>query len=101
MSVYESMWYSFAAWMQQVSIMFTEIFTMHFVCFEYVYRLITVQLIITYYLYFFLFLKGSISPACVSGRIVHGCWWAAVMVISATYTANLAAFLTVARLDTG
>ena len=41
------------------------------------------------------------SPSCLSGRIVHGCWWAAVMVISATYTANLAAFLTVARLDTG
>ena len=45
--------------------------------------------------------QGSISPNCFSGRVVHGFWWTAVMVISATYTANLAAFLTVARLDSG
>ncbi|CAD5115500.1 DgyrCDS4470 [Dimorphilus gyrociliatus] len=40
-------------------------------------------------------------PKCLSARIVFGTWWFAVMVISASYTANLAAFLTVKRLDTG
>ena len=41
------------------------------------------------------------SPRSFSGRVVAGAWWAAVTIISASYTANLAAFLTVARLDTG
>ena len=41
------------------------------------------------------------APAWLSGRIVYSVWYSAVMVMSATYTANLAAFLTVSRLDTG
>ena len=40
-------------------------------------------------------------PFSMSGRIVAGVWWAAAMIFGASYTANLAAFLTVARLDTG
>ena len=43
----------------------------------------------------------EVSPRSFSGRVVAGCWWAVVTIISASYTANLAAFLTVARLDTG
>jgi hypothetical protein len=41
------------------------------------------------------------APRSLAGRFLHGVWWFTVMVISATYTANLAAFLTVARLDNG
>lgn len=36
-----------------------------------------------------------------SGRFVAGFWWFAVTIITASYTANLAAFLTVERLGTG
>ncbi|XP_033097831.1 glutamate receptor 2-like [Anneissia japonica] len=35
------------------------------------------------------------------GRVVAGCWWIAVTIIISTYTANLAAFFTVSRMDTG
>ena len=48
-----------------------------------------------------LFQGADVSPRCLSGRIIHGLWWFFVMVISATYTANLAAFLTVQRLNSG
>ena len=40
-------------------------------------------------------------PFSVSGRFAAGVWWAAAMIFGASYTANLAAFLTVARLETG
>ncbi|XP_070556833.1 glutamate receptor ionotropic, kainate 2-like [Ptychodera flava] len=41
------------------------------------------------------------TPRCLSGRLIGGFWWLAVTVIIATYTANLAAFLTAARLNSG
>ncbi|XP_077990845.1 glutamate receptor ionotropic, kainate 2-like [Glandiceps talaboti] len=41
------------------------------------------------------------SPRCLSGRLMGGIWWLAVTVMIATYTANLAAFLTAARLNSG
>nr|XP_002730360.1 PREDICTED: glutamate receptor 1-like [Saccoglossus kowalevskii] len=41
------------------------------------------------------------TPRCLSGRVVGGFWWLAVTVIIATYTANLAAYLTAARLNSG
>ncbi|KAI8489787.1 hypothetical protein Bbelb_324170 [Branchiostoma belcheri] len=45
--------------------------------------------------------QTEVAPRSVSGRIVGGLWWMAVTVIIATYTANLAAFLTVARMSSG
>ena len=41
------------------------------------------------------------TPRSLSARVVFGTWMFASMVITATYTANLAAFLTVSRLETG
>ena len=47
------------------------------------------------------FQGAETTPRCLSGRLVYGAWYFMVMVASATYTANLAAFLTVQRLDSG
>ena len=38
------------------------------------------------------------SPRSVSGRIIGGAWWFFVMIIISSYTANLAAFLTMKRM---
>ncbi|XP_077998513.1 glutamate receptor ionotropic, kainate 2-like [Glandiceps talaboti] len=62
MNLYNSLWFSFASWMQQ---------------------------------------GADVNPRSISGRIVGGFWWMAVIIITANYTANLAAFLTVARMTTG
>ncbi|XP_066250045.1 glutamate receptor 1-like isoform X2 [Euwallacea similis] len=41
---------------------------------------------------------GDISPRSISGRIVGACWWFFTLIIISSYTANLAAFLTVERM---
>ena len=41
----------------------------------------------------------DISPRSVSGRIVGGAWWFFTLIIISSYTANLAAFLTVQRMS--
>ncbi|XP_060072907.1 glutamate receptor ionotropic, kainate 2-like [Ylistrum balloti] len=44
--------------------------------------------------------QGSdINPRAVSTRIVGGTWWFFTLIIISSYTANLAAFLTVERMD--
>lgn len=43
---------------------------------------------------------GGETPKCLSGRLVVGTWWLFGFIIIASYTANLAAFLTVSRLQT-
>ena len=43
---------------------------------------------------------GDATPLCVSGRILGTFWWFFTLIIIATYTANLAAFLTVTRMET-
>ncbi|KAG1654325.1 Glutamate receptor 4 [Nymphon striatum] len=40
----------------------------------------------------------DICPRSVSGRIVGSCWWMFTLIIISSYTANLAAFLTVERM---
>lgn len=42
---------------------------------------------------------GGEAPQNLSGRLVAGAWWLFCFIIIASYTANLAAFLTVSRLD--
>ncbi|XP_076118201.1 glutamate receptor-like [Mytilus galloprovincialis] len=42
----------------------------------------------------------DISPKSVSGRIVGSVWWFFTLIIISSYTANLAAFLTVERMNT-
>lgn len=42
---------------------------------------------------------GGEAPKNVSGRLVAATWWLFGFIIIASYTANLAAFLTVSRLD--
>ena len=42
---------------------------------------------------------GGEAPQNLSGRIVAGAWWLFCFIVIASYTANLAAFLTVSRLD--
>ncbi|KAJ8924635.1 hypothetical protein NQ315_000785 [Exocentrus adspersus] len=42
----------------------------------------------------------DISPRSVSGRIVGACWWFFTLILISSYTANLAAFLTVERMVT-
>ncbi|XP_006820553.2 glutamate receptor 2-like [Saccoglossus kowalevskii] len=45
--------------------------------------------------------QGSqFSPYSYSARIISGTWWFFVLVFIASYTANMAAFLTVQKLDT-
>ncbi|XP_067664022.1 glutamate receptor 2-like isoform X1 [Haliotis asinina] len=48
-----------------------------------------------------LMFQGSDScPRSVSGRIIGGVWWFFVLIIISSYTANLAAFLTIERMFT-
>ena len=42
---------------------------------------------------------GGEAPKALSGRLVAATWWLFGFIIIASYTANLAAFLTVSRLD--
>lgn len=42
----------------------------------------------------------DISPRSVSGRIVGSVWWFFTLILISSYTANLAAFLTVERMVT-
>lgn len=42
----------------------------------------------------------DISPRSLSGRIVGSVWWFFTLVLISSYTANLAAFLTVERMVT-
>lgn len=42
---------------------------------------------------------GGEAPQNLSGRIVAGAWWLFCFIVISSYTANLAAFLTVSRLD--
>lgn len=47
-----------------------------------------------------LLLTGSeLMPKALSTRIVGGIWWFFTLIIISSYTANLAAFLTVERMD--
>lgn len=39
-------------------------------------------------------------PKALSTRIIGGIWWFFTLIIISSYTANLAAFLTVERMDT-
>lgn len=41
----------------------------------------------------------SLHPVSASGRITLAVWWFAILIIISTYTANLAAFLTIKRLS--
>ncbi|XP_011495765.1 PREDICTED: glutamate receptor 1 isoform X3 [Ceratosolen solmsi marchali] len=43
---------------------------------------------------------GDISPRSISGRIVGSVWWFFTLILISSYTANLAAFLTVERMVT-
>ncbi|XP_075245483.1 uncharacterized protein LOC142339366 [Convolutriloba macropyga] len=43
---------------------------------------------------------GDATPLSISGRILGTFWWFFTLIIIATYTANLAAFLTVTRMET-
>ena len=42
---------------------------------------------------------GGEAPKNLSGRMVAATWWLFGFIIIASYTANLAAFLTVSRLE--
>nr|XP_022344463.1 ionotropic receptor 25a-like isoform X2 [Crassostrea virginica]XP_022344464.1 ionotropic receptor 25a-like isoform X2 [Crassostrea virginica] len=42
---------------------------------------------------------GGEAPRALSGRLIAATWWLFGFIVIATYTANLAAFLTVSRLD--
>ena len=44
-------------------------------------------------------LGGDNTPVSVSGRMLSAFWWFFALIIIATYTANLAAFLTVTRME--
>ena len=46
------------------------------------------------------FQGGGEAPKNISGRLLAATWWLFGFIIIASYTANLAAFLTVSRLET-
>lgn len=50
--------------------------------------------------HFLSILGGGEAPKAVSGRLVAATWWLYGFLLIAFYTANLAAFLTVFRLET-
>ena len=43
------------------------------------------------------FAGGGEAPRAISGRVIAATWWLFGFIMIATYTANLAAFLTVSR----
>ena len=47
-----------------------------------------------------LFQGSGLNPKAASTRIVGGIWWFFTLIIISSYTANLAAFLTVERMIT-
>ncbi|GFN90015.1 glutamate receptor [Plakobranchus ocellatus] len=47
-----------------------------------------------------MFQGSDTCPRSISGRIIGGAWWFFVLIIISSYTANLAAFLTVERMVT-
>lgn len=49
--------------------------------------------------HFFASLGSELMPKALSTRIVGGIWWFFTLIIISSYTANLAAFLTVERMD--
>ena len=46
------------------------------------------------------FFRSDLNPRAASTRIVGGMWWFFTLIIISSYTANLAAFLTVERMST-
>ena len=44
--------------------------------------------------------RSDLNPRAASTRIVGGMWWFFTLIIISSYTANLAAFLTVERMST-
>ena len=46
------------------------------------------------------FYRSDLNPRAASTRIVGGIWWFFILIILSSYTANLAAFLTVERMAT-
>lgn len=46
-----------------------------------------------------LFVGGESTVNSVAMRIVMGSWWLFTLIVCSSYTANLAAFLTVSRMD--
>lgn len=47
----------------------------------------------------FVLLGSEVMPKALSTRIIGGIWWFFTLIIISSYTANLAAFLTVERMD--
>ncbi|RUS87243.1 hypothetical protein EGW08_004995, partial [Elysia chlorotica] len=47
-----------------------------------------------------MFQGSDTCPRSISGRIIGGAWWFFVLIIISSYTANLAAFLTIERMVT-
>lgn len=59
---------------------------------------------LVYLTLFFSFILGGetgseLMPKALSTRIIGGIWWFFTLIIISSYTANLAAFLTVERMD--
>jgi ionotropic glutamate receptor len=50
--------------------------------------------------FYILTLLAGLNPKAASTRIVGGIWWFFTLIIISSYTANLAAFLTVERMIT-
>jgi ionotropic glutamate receptor len=44
--------------------------------------------------------RSDLNPKAASTRIVGGVWWFFTLIMISSYTANLAAFLTVERMST-
>lgn len=58
-----------------------------------------VQDFIQYILTYLVFLGGDSILGSVALRIVMGSWWLFTLIVCSSYTANLAAYLTVSRMD--
>ena len=56
--------------------------------------------VLTHFFFLFFLPRSDLNPRAASTRIVGGMWWFFTLIIISSYTANLAAFLTVERMST-
>lgn len=82
-NIFNSFWFTIASFLQQ-----GKEHTVFLLCSDFLSQ------------FFFFFLGSEHAPKATSTRMIAGIWWFFGLIVISSYTANLAAFLTVERMKT-